>query len=291
MSMIVRGEEECLPACLASVAGADELVVVDTSLPDDPPDRTREIALAHGAKLFEFPWCDDFSKARNVSLSHCTGGWVLVIDADEVLEGGIETVREVIANIPEGVLGVQVLCKADSGGEAHWSLRLFRRGQAVWKGAVHNYLTLDMSRCPTSSLIVRYGYSPAHKKDPDRALRILSKELERDPRLVREAYYLAREYWYRKDYAAALAWYENYLKKATWAPEMADAWLMAARCLWNLRKGNEARDCCLQAIKINADFKEAFLLMAEMSWPKNAACWRRVAEVATNQDVLFIRTP
>jgi glycosyltransferase involved in cell wall biosynthesis len=73
VSMIVRLEESCLATCLESVKGADELVVVDTRLPTDPPDRTREIAESFGAVLYDFPWVDDFAAARNESLSKCTG--------------------------------------------------------------------------------------------------------------------------------------------------------------------------------------------------------------------------
>ena len=48
-------------------------------------DRTVEIAEAAGAKVFFFEWCDDFSAARNVSLSHATGDWLLWMDADDTL--------------------------------------------------------------------------------------------------------------------------------------------------------------------------------------------------------------
>lgn len=75
VSMIVRLEESCLANCLASVVGADELVVVDTRIPSDPVDRTREIAEEFGARAFEFPWTDNFAAARNFSLDRCTGDW------------------------------------------------------------------------------------------------------------------------------------------------------------------------------------------------------------------------
>jgi len=71
--------------------------------------------------------------------------------------------------------------------------------------------------------------------------------------------------------------------------ERADAYLSAARCLWNLKRGEEARQYCFNAININANFKEAILFMAEISWEKNAKTWRKMAEHATNEDVLFIR--
>jgi glycosyltransferase involved in cell wall biosynthesis len=60
----------------------DEIVVVDTG----SIDHTKLIAKSVGAKVFDFPWCNDFAKARNESLDHCTSDWVLVLDADEAID-------------------------------------------------------------------------------------------------------------------------------------------------------------------------------------------------------------
>jgi glycosyltransferase involved in cell wall biosynthesis len=83
LCMIVKNEETILPRCLASVQGVvDEMIIVDTG----STDKTREIARAAGAKLYEFQWIDDFSAARNYSLAQASGHWILVMDADEELE-------------------------------------------------------------------------------------------------------------------------------------------------------------------------------------------------------------
>jgi glycosyltransferase involved in cell wall biosynthesis len=80
--MIVRNEERFLRDCLESLKGAaDEIVIVDTG----STDGTKEIAAGYGARVFDFPWRDDFAAARNVSLEHCLGEWILFIDADERL--------------------------------------------------------------------------------------------------------------------------------------------------------------------------------------------------------------
>jgi len=82
LCMIVRNEEERLPACLASARSlVDEIVVVDTG----STDGTVAIALEHGAKIVHSPWQDDFSLARNASLKEATGDWILILDADEEL--------------------------------------------------------------------------------------------------------------------------------------------------------------------------------------------------------------
>lgn len=81
--MIVRNEEQTLGPCLASVRDlADEIVIVDTG----STDRTRELARAAGARVFDFPWVDDFAAARNESLRHATGSWILWLDADDRLD-------------------------------------------------------------------------------------------------------------------------------------------------------------------------------------------------------------
>ena len=80
--MIVRDGAATLPACLQSVAGiADELIVVDTGSRDDSP----EIARSFGATVLRVRWPDDFSAARNVYLEHARCRWVLSLDADETL--------------------------------------------------------------------------------------------------------------------------------------------------------------------------------------------------------------
>lgn len=86
LCMIVKNEAANLPQCLNSVAGlVDEIIVVDTGSTDD----TRKMAADRQAEVLSIDWPEDFSVARNVSLSQATGDWVLVLDADEVLDAGV----------------------------------------------------------------------------------------------------------------------------------------------------------------------------------------------------------
>ncbi|WP_315793795.1 glycosyltransferase family 2 protein [Paenibacillus sp. BIC5C1] len=80
--MIVKDEERVLERCLSSVQDlADEIIIVDTG----STDKTKEIAKKYTDKIYDFKWCNDFSKARNKSLLHATGKWILVMDADEYI--------------------------------------------------------------------------------------------------------------------------------------------------------------------------------------------------------------
>src|SRR6478736_8097581 len=80
--MIVRDEEQNLEACLAPIADLfDEIVIVDTG----STDGTKEIARRFTPHVHDFPWCDDFSAARNESLKYATGDWIFWLDADDRL--------------------------------------------------------------------------------------------------------------------------------------------------------------------------------------------------------------
>lgn len=82
LCMIVKNEEEFLPQCLESVKDiVDEIIIVDTG----STDNTVSIANSFGAKVLHHKWDNDFSKARNISLRHATGDWILVLDADECI--------------------------------------------------------------------------------------------------------------------------------------------------------------------------------------------------------------
>ena len=82
LCMITRDEEHFLARCLSSVQTiVDEIIVVDTG----SVDRTREVAGLFQSKIYDFKWTDDFSAARNFSLSKATGDWIFSLDADEIL--------------------------------------------------------------------------------------------------------------------------------------------------------------------------------------------------------------
>ena len=82
LCMIVRDNARTLPACLESIRPwVDEMVIVDTGSVDETP----RIVEAFGGRLFHFPWCDDFSAARNESLRHARGDWLFWMDSDDAI--------------------------------------------------------------------------------------------------------------------------------------------------------------------------------------------------------------
>jgi glycosyltransferase involved in cell wall biosynthesis len=280
--LIVKNEEALLSKCLDTLKGIDELVIVDTG----SKDRTKEIASRYTDKIYDFPWIDSFCKARNFANSKATGDFILTIDADEELLTPVETIRDVIYKTKKEVLNVTV---TDGLGNEHKSPRLFKNSKDIfWRGDIHE--TLSKTGQEDTPIVIKYGYSPAHKNDPDRTLRILKKSLKANPKLIRERYYLAREYFYRKDWERAIKEVDIYLKQAKWLPEKNDAWLMRAKCLAGLEKWEEACDSAWQALKYNANFKEALVFIGNHMDSVNKQRWLSYSELADNRDVLFVRT-
>jgi hypothetical protein len=97
--VIVRDEQERLPACLRSLTFCDEVIVVDSG----SRDATREIARAAGATVVEHPW-QGFAIQRNVAMDHATGDWVLEVDADERITPELTAeIRAFLADPPAAV--------------------------------------------------------------------------------------------------------------------------------------------------------------------------------------------
>lgn len=136
--LIAKNEERFLSACLKSIQGvADQIVLVDTG----STDRTLEIAQTAGAEIHHFDWCDDFSAARNAALEHARGDWVLVLDADEeLLPESQEKLKQALRQ--SSVLAWR-LPLTDVGKEkegCHYIPRLFRNiPGACFAGRIHEH--------------------------------------------------------------------------------------------------------------------------------------------------------
>src|SRR5437660_2505260 len=127
----VKNGDANLSECLATVAFADELVVVDSA----STDGTQEIATAARARVVQFTWNGKFPRKKNWSLENIPWRheWVLIIDADERITPELE--REIISAIRrsdvDGCYLNRRFCFVDGwinhcGYFPSWNLRLFR---------------------------------------------------------------------------------------------------------------------------------------------------------------------
>jgi glycosyltransferase involved in cell wall biosynthesis len=137
VAIVAMDEEANLGRTLASVAWADEIVLVDSG----SKDRTCEIARQHGARVIVEPW-RGYVAQKQYAIELCTKDWVLLLDADEEVSPGLaDEIRAAIAD-PNAVSGYKLPRQnlflgrwmKHGGFYPDPKLRLFRRGQGFVTG-------------------------------------------------------------------------------------------------------------------------------------------------------------
>ena len=158
--MIVKDEARCLARCLASVRPlVDHVIVLDTG----STDATVEIALAAGAQVERFTWCDDFSAARNAALACSDADWNLIIDADEAVTAApvFEDPAFLAAEPFIGVVRIDSPVEVGGGPGIvrSWVSRLLPRG-VRYAGRIHEQPVSDRSRMRVGLTLAHDGYLP-----------------------------------------------------------------------------------------------------------------------------------
>ena len=171
---IVKNEAENLAKSIKSLkTQVNEIVVVDTG----STDNTMAIARKLGAKVYSFPWQDDFSKARNFALSKAKGDWLVLLDADEYFTAKTAgNIRQVIhrAKQVDGLLVQLVNFDVDKAKVQNYfnALRIVRKQAGLhYEGMIHEELKLSgdnsmkLAQVPANMLeIYHTGYATSVSK-------------------------------------------------------------------------------------------------------------------------------
>ena len=145
--VITLNEEERIRETLASVAWADEIVVIDAG----SEDKTVALAREFTDHVIIHPW-EGFAAQKNYGIEQATGEWILSLDADEQVEPALRAEIATVLSAREASAGYRIARRNVMWGRfirhgrlyPDWQLRLFRRGRGRFvERAVHESVQVD----------------------------------------------------------------------------------------------------------------------------------------------------
>jgi SAM-dependent methyltransferase len=246
VGMIVKNEEDDLPACLDSLGDvADLMCIVDTGSTDRTLAVIAEWANAHQWQVF----CNDlptgvlphksillrtytgaseqdekgdwklwhFGQARNeyVKTLDALCHWLLWIDADDILLAP-EKLRPLLAQ-PFDVYGLGIVDGASTYNTRFIHHRLWRTGMGIhYQGACHEYpywppyARVDVT---TQNIQHRWTVSANQEAGPSRNLRILEREYQHGVRTPRVLFYLGNTLREAGQHQKAIEIYQEYMRQ------------------------------------------------------------------------------
>ena len=283
LCMIVRDESENLERCLQSVHGfVDEIIVVDTGSRDATPD----IAGRYGAALCHFPWQDDFSQARNESLKHAIGEWVLVLDADEELPP--ETAQNLrrlasSSDIEAWTFTIISPCSSSRAGQQvkHPGLRMFKNREAYFfEGKIHEQIQPSILRAnPGAAIlhadaaIMHYGYRQDTNQRREKTLRnisILKQVLAERPADPFQNYNLGLSYYVLGDLENSRRHYEAARQLLDFRDGFAAAFFRNySICLGDLGDYEQALNLANEGLACFPDYPDLYFIKGQLCWDLN----------------------
>lgn len=258
--MIVKNEERKLDECLRMARGfADEIILVDTG----SSDRTVSIAEKHGISVHHFDWIDDFSSARNESLKHARGKWIVWIDADDRLYPDQHfKIKQLAATEPDRAYNF--LLKNDGFESSQcYQLRMFpNRPDIRFERPVHEQVATSIARIglPVETrdvVLIHTGYNTetvvnAKKK---RYIAMMEKWLQTNPDDMAIRYQLGLALHTMKRNAEAIQAFNYLVENAADSQKKEHAYyysvILLGRALLDLNRPEESLHILRQAESIN----------------------------------------
>lgn len=220
--MIVKNEEDNLDRCLKSIQGIpDEIIIVDTG----STDSTVEIAKKYTSKIYFYEWNDDFSAARNFSISKASGDWILLLDADDEIDDKYkEQIKELTEDTSVHLYCFKTLSFLNENDIENVNIninpRLFQNKPGYrFKGKIHEQLLIVIKEINPDAVvkvlpieIYHYGYLDTNVKNKhktERNMKLIQKQLEEEPENPIFNFTMGNEYYSLKNIKEA---YNYYLK-------------------------------------------------------------------------------
>jgi len=248
--MIVKNEEKHLGGILSDIRNVvDEICIVDTG----SSDGTIALAESFGARIERFPWCNDFSAARNHSLACAKSDYLLWLDADDrINEDSAKALLKLKARLcPEKdrAYTLKILGRSkDMPDTLSCQTRIIPNREGVlFEGRVHEQILPSLKRTgvtiePVDITIMHTGY---HDPDTRRAksrrnLDILTDELRAGKDTASQHFFIAMACIGLEDYGQCLEHLYKAREKRADEDWLHFSYTISTECLLKLGRTDEA---------------------------------------------------
>lgn len=278
LAMIVKDEENNLPRLLESVRGIfDEIVLVDTG----SKDRTKEIGLSYGGKIFDFDWVDDFSAARNFAFSKVTSEWIMWLDGDDEIcpedHGRLLDLKKRLGDADAYLMAYNYA--QDSDGKPLVKLfrhRILRNDARVrWQCPIHEHLAFPpgFREAMTNVVVTHRRNSDGQARDRGRNIRLLRKAAKDDPTNQRMKFYFGMELYYEGEFKESSKVLEDYLRKSDWHENMVNAHHILALSYASAGELDKSIDACMRGIRLDPRWAEFYCVIGQLAYDRGD--WNR----------------
>jgi glycosyltransferase involved in cell wall biosynthesis len=219
--IITKNEAHHLENCLKSIKPYPfEIVVVDTG----STDNSKEVAQKYTDKVYDFEWIDNFSAARNFSISKASHNMILVLDTDEmIIDLNLDEVERLIEENPKAVGLVKRIDYFEINGlkrsQEVWIDRLFNRKYYEYDNPVHECVypigKMEPSSYHIPIVLDHVGYIWSQEALNEKALRdirLLEKQLEIEKDNPYIYFQIAQSYLVMRQEDKAFPYYEEAMR-------------------------------------------------------------------------------
>jgi len=222
--ILAKNEEKNIEKCLKSIHRHPfEILVLDTG----STDSTKAIARKYTDRIYNIPWEDDFSKARNFACDNASTEWILMIDADEYIEKiDYRRIQYIIEKKPRAI-GAATRLNISKSPEGvilktpDYAERLFDRRLFSYQGCIHEQLinkkndAFEVIKLPLT--LVHAGIANSKEAldaQTDRNLQMMIQSVKKYPDQDASLYYHVGNYYYKQDdFEKAFEYYDQGLRR------------------------------------------------------------------------------
>lgn len=294
VNILVKNEEYYLEACLNSLQGLYDELVVMYCFSDDSTLKICEKYKAVIVKRDE-EFITNFSSVRNLAVRCSSSEIVMWVDADNVLSGDPKELRKHILNIFEE--GAEVVSlpffsyyslDGDHKKPDCSKIRFVKKNSAKWTSRVHEYIVSQgLNHCSVS---IEEGFyiqqtRPVRRLRNTKLLADIVKEGHPSPY---ELHFYGRELTHENKWEEAknifirfynLRHYDQPIQSVSLIDWKSHSAFKAAECFYKMRQFDAAREWALRAVSLSEEFFEPFNLLGMIESEKknfvNASAWFR----------------